>query len=109
MNNTQRITKNYMIAGIAALAAAVSLSIASQSQTPDAMLDAAPVVEELVITDPVYVVVDRAPGAPMATGDLPVQVIVVDEPLAVRVGPRPTVARASLRSAASDVHVMVHR
>ncbi len=109
MNNTQRITKNYMTAGIAALAAAVSMGIAAQSQAPKTSLPTNPAAEELVITEPAYVIVDRAPGAPMATGELPVQVVVIDEPLAVHVGPRPVVAQISRRSPASEVQVMVHR
>ncbi len=109
MNHTQRITKNSMTAGIAVLAAAVSLGIAAQSQAPQTHLPTHPAAEELVITEPAYVIVDRAPGAPMATGDLPVHVVVIDEPLAVNVGPRPVVAQASLRRPASEVHVMVHR
>jgi hypothetical protein len=107
--NNNRITKNYMTAGLATLAASICLSIAVQSPTPEAVVVNTPMVEEMVISEPIYIIVDRVPGASMATADLPVEVIVVDEPLAVTVGPRPTMAQADLPKPDSEVAVIAQR
>lgn len=51
--------------------------------------------EELIVSQPIYIVVDRKAGAPMATGELPVEVIRFAQPTRVQVYRTPQDAVAS--------------
>jgi hypothetical protein len=108
MNQLNNRTKNTIRAACAyafglAMGAAIAAPRAASAPEPDgdpamaAVHARAPVVhrDEVIVTEPVYIVVDRQPGAPMATGDLSVQSITFSEPTRIQVYRTPQDAFAS--------------
>jgi len=106
MNNISPRTKSLFTAA----ACALGLAVGAASARPQAALQAEPESmqaeltdsvelpqEHVIVTEPVYVIVAKKPGAPMATGDLPVQVVNFSEPTRVQVyrTPNQAVARIS--------------
>ncbi len=108
MNRISTRTKNLLSAAACTVALAAGAAVASpQPDLPNsdqaATAEAASAVEQaeehVVVTEPLYVIVAQKPGAPMATGDLPVETITFDAPTRVQVyrSPAGAIARAQTR------------
>jgi len=108
MNNISPRTKSLFTAA----ACALGLAVGAASARPQAALQAEPESmqaeltaatdlpeEHVVVTEPMYVIVAKKPGAPMATGDLAVQSVTFTEPTRVQVyrTPQGAVANAETR------------
>jgi len=108
MKKNETITRIISAAGITALGLAVGAALLApmaeavpEPQPEPALLDVAEVaapdheVEHVVVTEPVFVIVARKPGAPMATGDLAVEAVEFDAPTRIRVYRTPAEAMAT--------------
>ncbi len=108
MNHTSNRTKKMISAACAgafglAVGAAIAAPRAALAPEPDPdpavvlapASVAVPPTDELIVSEPIYIVVDQRPGAAMATGDLPVEAITFTQPTRIQVYRTPQRAVAS--------------